>query len=453
MTVQATTCKLDNGLQVVAVEMPHIHTATVAVFVRAGSRFETRQDSGLSHFVEHMVFRGTAAHATSRDLAFAIESLGGTLDAETGRDMSIFHISLEPGLVDAGIALLAEVVGRPRLDEIELERSLILEEIREDYDEYGDETHGEDVVRGLLFGDHPLGQRVIGTMANVKRFNDSDVKRHHERCYCARNMLLCVAGPINPAEVFDRAAHHMTFLPPGECIPLVPVSFDQSEARYHYSARSGSQTDIDLLLRGIPDMPSELADDRAGDRASTLAPSGLEALGLKNGYMAMVAFLRAIDDGMSTPLHYELCDRRGLAYSLGAGLEPLTDTTLLELTSSTGQGKIADLLRGMLDVLARFRDELVTDAELLRIKRRYRNDHLASMDDSYAMAGFHGGTSLYYPPPSLEVRRAQMDAITAEDIRTVARHIVRPDRLAISIVGPLTRARQGEVRELIHAWR
>ena len=441
MTVTATTHELDNGLRIIAVEMPHIHTATVAVFVRAGSRFETRADNGLSHFVEHMLFRGTAAHVSSHKLAFAIESLGGTLDAETGRDMSLFHISLEPGLVDAGIELLAEVVGRPRLDEIEMERSLILEELREDYDEYGDETHGEDVVRGLLFGDHPLGQRIIGTMSNVKRFDDGDVKRHYERCYCARNMLLCVAGPIQPAAVFESAARHMSFLPEGQLIELVPVSFHQREVRYHYSARSGSQTNIDLIFRALPDMPAGMAF------------GGLEDIGLENGYMTSVAFLRAIDDGMSTPLHYELCDRRGLAYSVGAAIEPLADTALLELTGTAGQGKIADLLRGMLDVLARFRDELITDAELLRIRRRYRNDHLASLDDSHAMAAFHGGTSLFYAPPSLETRRAEMDAITAEDIRTVARHIVQPDRLAIAVIGPLTRARQGEVRELVQGWR
>ena len=419
--------ELANGLGVVAVAMPHLHTATLALFARAGSRFESPRDNGLSHFVEHMLFRGTESHPSSRELAFAIESLGGNLDAETGRDLSIFHISLQPELMDAGLALLADVVGRPRLDEIELERTIILEEMREDYDEHGVETHEDDIARGLLFGDHPLGQRVIGSEANVRRFDDGDVRRHHARCYCACNMILCVAGPVASGAVFESARQRFDFLPRGQRVTAPAPGFRQDGALYCYVARAGAQTDVHILFRAIPDM--------------------------ERGYMASVALLRAIDDGMSTPLHYELCDRRGLAYSVGASIEPLADVALLEVSGAAGQANVSALLGGALELLGRFRSEPVTEAELVRIKRRYRNDLLASLDDGYAMAGAFGGTALYYPPRGLEARLAEMDAMTAEDIRGAAERILRPDRLAVAVVGPLSRARQGEAREIVETWR
>ena len=209
----------------------------------------------------------------------------------------------------------------PQFREIDLERSIILEELREDYDERGFETHGEDIARGLLFGDHPLGQRVIGTEANVRRFGEDDLRRHHAKCYCAANMVVCIAGPVLPDRVFEAARRHLGALPRGE-----RNRRGGSELRPGSGAVSlqpiapARKPDVHIVFRAVPDMDPE--------------------------YMASVALLRAIDDGMSTPLHYELCDRRGLAYSVGAMIEPLADVALLEVGCSAGQANISDLLSG-----------------------------------------------------------------------------------------------------------
>ncbi|MEM9489822.1 MAG: pitrilysin family protein [Myxococcota bacterium] len=424
---QVHSAVLDSGLRLAVVELPHLHLATVAAFVRVGARFESPEDSGLSHFVEHMLFRGTELHPSSRDLAVAVESLGATLDAETGRDMSILSLAVPPDLVGAALAVLAEVIGRPRLAEIELERALILEELREDYDEDGNETHAEDIARGLLFGDHPLGQRIIGSEANIRRFTRDDVLRHFRRHYCASNMLICVAGPVAAEAVVGAAASALGFIPSGVETTAPAPRFDQHRVLYQYERRSGAQTDVHLLFRSVPDMDPD--------------------------YLASVALLRAIDDGMSTPLHYELCDRRGLAYSVGAAIEPLADVALLEVSGTTGQAKVPDLLAGILELLGRFRDQPISAGDLARIKQRYRSDMLAALDDSAAMASWFGGTALYYPPSDLDQRLAGMAAITADDIRAAAERVLRPERLAIAVVGPLSRARQGEVRELAMRWR
>src|SRR5262245_16324622 len=142
------TTTLDNGLAVTTVALPPLHTAVCPLFVKVGARFESPEDNGLSHFVEHMLFRGTERYPTSLALNTAVEQLGSTLHAETGRDYTLFQLALEPAHVPAAIELLGELLGRPRFSDIELERALILEEINEDYDEQGIEINADDIARG-----------------------------------------------------------------------------------------------------------------------------------------------------------------------------------------------------------------------------------------------------------------------------------------------------------------
>src|SRR4029079_14424896 len=157
--VETTT--LDHGLAVTTVALPHLHTAVCALFIKVGARFEVPDDNGLSHFVEHMLFRGTERYPTSLALNTALERLGSTLHAETGRDYTLFQLALEPDHVPAALELLGELLVRPRFSDIELERRLILEEINEDYDEQGVEINADDIARGLVFADHPLRQAIL----------------------------------------------------------------------------------------------------------------------------------------------------------------------------------------------------------------------------------------------------------------------------------------------------
>jgi predicted Zn-dependent peptidase len=418
---------LPNGLRSVVVELPHLHTATIVLFAKVGSRFERPPENGLSHFVEHMLYRGTERFPTSYDLNFAFESLGGTLYAETGRDYSLFQVTLVPELVGSGLELFGELFSRPRFSDIELERQLVLEELNEDFDESGVEINSGDIARGLLFGAHPLGQRIIGPRQNVRRFGETDVRTHFERFYCAKNVLLCVAGPVDPARVFSEAEQHLGGLSAGseaDCEPHVP---EQERAIYKYVADSGSQTSVTVLFRAIPE-----ADPQ---------------------YTASVALLRALDDGMSTRLHYRLADQLGLAYSISAGIEPLHDVSLVEVSASTANAKTGSLIERILELLAEFRELPIRDEELEKIRRRYRYDLAASTDDANAMASWFGGTALYYPPFPLGEKAARMDAVTADDIRAAASRIFRPENLTVAVVGSLTRARQAELRSAAQGFR
>ncbi len=418
---------LANGLPVVTVELPHLHTATVVLYIKVGSRFEPAGDNGLSHFVEHMLFRGTERYPSSFALNYAIEDLGGTLYAETGRDYSMFQVALEADQVGPGLALFGEMFGHPTFADIELERKLILEEINEDYDEKGVEINCADIARALVFGDHPLAQRIIGPRNNVNRFTVEDVRRHFDRYYCARNMLLCVAGPVHGEEVAAAARRHLGGLPAGAAAQAQSPSFDQNEPLYRHVADTGSQTSVSVLFRAVPELDPD--------------------------FVASIALVRAIDDGMSTPLHYRLCDQLGLAYSVQAGLEPLHDVALLDITASTANANVAGLVTETLRLLGDFRDQPVAERDLAKLKRRYGYELASAADDANALAGWFGGTAIYYPPPSFADRIAAIESLTADDLIRVARRILRPERLTVAVVGSLTRARQAEVRSAVQEYR
>lgn len=422
------TTTLANGLAVTTVALPHLHTAVCSMFIKVGSRFEVPADNGLSHFVEHMLFRGTEKHKNSLALNTAVERLGSTLHAETGRDYTLFQMGLMPETIPEALDLLGELLGRPRFADIELERALVLQEIMEDYDERGIEINADDIARGLVFDEHPLGQRIIGPKKNVARFTRRDVKRHFKTFYGAENARLCIAGPVEHKRIVDLAAKRLANLPRGTKaeVPPAPVHVAGSGPRIEHVNDAGSQTSLAILFRAIPELDSR--------------------------WVALAALLRVLDDGMSTRLHYRLADQKGLAYSVNAAIEPLADTALFEISSQTANAKVPTLLAELFAILDGLRAGKIKDEELAKCRTRYRYETLASIDDCAAMAGWFGGVALYYPPPSLEERLVAMSKVKVDDVVAIARDVLVPDRLAMAAVGTLSRARFKEVRGTIEQW-
>jgi predicted Zn-dependent peptidase len=427
-TIQHHKDVLPNGLRVVTVELPYLHTAALVFYAKVGSRYESPEDNGLSHFVEHMLFRGTQRLPSSYALNYAIEELGGTLYAETGRDYSLYQISLDPELVPQGIELFGDIMRAPAFSQLDLERNIIIEEINEDLDERGRDINIDDLVRQAAFPGHGLGQKITGPLANVKRFALADVERHFARFYGARNLIFCVSGPVSRAEVLGQAEKHLGGLPPGELATAeAPAEPNGGGPRFIYVEVPGAQTAVQLLYRALPETHPDFV--------------ALQALG------------RILDDGMSTRLHYTLCDQMGLAYYVSSSLEPFHDSALFEVDGASAHGKVAELVRQKLALLDRLRSEPVSDTELAKAKRRYRFDLAAAFDDCDAMAGWFGGTELFYPPASFETKVTRMEKVTAEDIQRAAQAVLRPERLIAGASGALSERQRREVEKLVRAWK
>jgi predicted Zn-dependent peptidase len=416
---------LENGLRLVTVELPHLHTASVVMYARVGSRFESPGDNGLSHFLEHMLFRGTSRHPDAYQINYAIEALGGTLYAETGRDYSLYQLSLHPDTLDGGIALFGEIFRTPAFQGIDVERRIILEEILEDLDEEGREINVDDLARAAAFPGHPLGYKITGPYENVERFSGDDVRRHFARGYGARNLVLAVAGACHRDRVLAEATRAFAALPSGALLDTAPPPPPRGP-ELCYVPNQGSQTSLQVLFRAVSE----------GDRA----------------YPALQVLSRVLDDGMSTRLHRRVCDELGLAYYVSGNVEAFSDAALFEIDATSGHESVLELLEESLGLLGDLAARPPAADEVAKAKRRYRWDLEASFDDPDAMAGWWGGTELFFRPLGFDEKVARIDAVTPEDVASVASQIFRRDRLCVAAVGLLD-GKERDLKRLIDRFR
>ena len=192
--VRARRTVLPNGLTVVAAEMPHVHSVSLVAYVRAGSRYEDERTNGVSHFLEHMFFRGTRSYPSTHELAFRIESLGASFNATTTREMAYYYTELAPRHLEAGVEVLGEMFRAPLFPDVDIEREVVLEEMSDDYNEDGVLVDPDSVAKGKVWPGHPLGYPIIGVSRNVERMSRRDLQRHHRRLYVGRNMVLAATG-------------------------------------------------------------------------------------------------------------------------------------------------------------------------------------------------------------------------------------------------------------------
>ena len=426
----AEVCKgrLPNGLDVVTVVTPHLHAAAAGLYVCTGSRYETLQTNGLSHFVEHMLFRGSAGFPSSFALNHAIEERCGMLCGETGRDYSLYQVELHPRELGEVLRIVGDLFTAPLFSDIELERAIVLEEILEDFDERGQRVNIDDVGRSDAWPGHPLGFPITGPEKNIRRFSRDDVVAHFRHFHGARNLVLAVAGPVDHATVLAAAERAFAALPPGERRFPAPAPKGFPELAIRNVRTDSAQVEVQLLFRALPDNDPQ--------------------------YPALVTLLRLLDDGMATPLHYRICDRKGLAYQVNAGIDPLGDASLVEITAACGTAKLPELMSEILAILTELRDHPVAEAELEKAKRRYARDLEAGFDDVGGLCAWYGDSMLFGRPlrtPAERYRR--MGKVSAAQIQDVAKEILRPSRLVSTFVGAFTPALMRKTSAILRAFR
>ena len=416
--------RLANGLRVCIVEAPHLHGAAVALYVRAGSRYERVTNNGLSHFVEHMLFRGCALYPNSFALNRAIEERCGMLIGETGRDYSLYQVNLHPRDLGGALDILGDLFLAPTFSDLDLERAIVLEEILDDFDERGRRINTDDLAREALWSGHPLGFPITGPERNIRRFSRADVVRHFRRLYGARNMVLCVAGPVHPAAVLAQVRQAFGRLPSGRRLrPLSPPA-RVNGPRFRTVRSDSAQAEIQILFHALADRDP--------------------------GSAALIVLLRMLDDGMSTPLHYRVCDQKGLAYHVSAALDPLYDTSLLEIDSACLPEKLPQLVNEIMALLSGLRTTLVSEEELAKAKGRYARDVEAGFDDLEGLCSWFGGTALFFSRPRSPAERyRRVAAVSAEQIRQVARRVLRPERMVAVVVGSVERSLSRRVERIV----
>lgn len=407
-SLQVEHAELDSGLRVIAVALPHTRTAVAEFVSEAGSRYDPAGLGGISHFLEHMLYRGTCSHPGPHELALAIERRGGLLEAATYIDHGSVALSMPPESVVQLIPTLCEVLRAPLLQGIEIERAIVREEILETLDETSRLVDASDIARGLCLPGHPLGAPITGSLEALEHFDEPALLAHHDRMYVGSAAVVVVAGAIEPSQVFDAFATGMRGLARGKR-PAVIAPPSVTGPLYSFVRYSDSQSHLRILFR---------ADGYESDTEP-----------------AIELLMRLLDDGMSTRLYHRICNTLGLCYDVSAYYEAWCDAGMVEFAGDCAHEQVARLGHEMLELITRLRDDGPTEEEFLAAKQRARWQHRELFDDPAELTGFYGYAELKQTVRDPMQRTEQLEAVSLERLRDVARDLFRPQNLVAVCVG------------------
>jgi predicted Zn-dependent peptidase len=400
---------LPSGLRVVTIETPHLHTALLAVYVRTGSRHETAASNGVSHFLEHLFFRGSQGWPDTVRMNSAVEEVGGNLNGVTTRDHGYYYTPLHPAHLDVGMAILGDMLTRPRLTDMEVERQIILEEMLDEVDEKGRDIDLDNLSKRQLFPDHPLAFKIAGTRESVSALTHPQVLEHFARHYVTGNLVVTAAGRVRHDEVLALAERHFAGLPQGPASTEAPPPATPVGPFFHFTAHDESQTEFRLSFRTVPEHHED--------------------------WPALQLLRRFLDDGLSSRLPFEIVEKRGLAYSVHASLEAFHDAGLFEIEAASAPDKASLVVAETFRVLGELCTTEVSEEELARAKRRHRMLLEFAQDSPGELAGWFGGTELFRRPESFNRRADLVDATTAAQVREAARRYFARENLTVVSVG------------------
>jgi predicted Zn-dependent peptidase len=400
---------LPSGLRVVTVETPHLHTALVAVYVRAGSRHESAHNNGVSHFLEHMFFRGSEHYPDTCRMNSLIEDVGGNLNGVTTRDHGYYYTPVHPAQVQLAIRILGDMLTAPLLPDMEVERQIILEEMLDEVDEKGRDIDLDNLAKMRLFAGHPLALKIAGTRESVERLTRAQLEEHLGRFYVAQNLVVAVAGCVRRDEVLATVAEAFSRVPGGAPSTETPPPPMPRGPWFHFTAHDEAQTEFRLVFPGVPEHHPD--------------------------YPPLLLLRRILDDGLSSRLPFEVVEKRGLAYSVQAGLELFHDTGLFEVEAASAPEKAPLVVGAICETLAGLCDRGATAEELARAQRRGRIFLDFAHDSPGELASWFGGTELFRPPETFEERCQRMEAVTLEQLREVACRYLRKEHVGLLAVG------------------
>lgn len=402
---------LDNGLRLVTVAMPHAYSISIGLYLAVGSRYEEPALAGASHFIEHMLFKGTTRRPTPREIALAIEGVGGDLNASTGREMTTYYARVSRDHLPIAADVLLDMLRHSRFDatDVERERQVITEEINETLDAPDDLVYIQ--MQDLLWPVHPLGHDVAGSRESVRGITREGLLDYMARGYSPSRAVVAVAGAVEHGQVEALIAPLLSGWDgnhPFEALPAQPFRGPVARALH----RPVEQSHILLGMRA----PDRTHPDRF-------------ALSLLNIILG---------EGMSSRLFVEIREELGLAYTVYSYITAMNDTGSFTVYAGVDREQVNEALAAILAQLHRLREQLVSEEELRLAKSYARGRTLLRLEDSGANAGWVGGQLamshvIQTPDEVLEL----LDRVSAEDIQRVARALIRDDALALSIVGPV----------------
>jgi predicted Zn-dependent peptidase len=401
---------LPNGLVVLTEPMDHVHSVSVGIWLRSGSRREPAELNGISHFIEHMVFKGTARR-TAEDIAREMDRVGGMLDAFTSKEMVCFNTRVLDEHLPRAFDVLADMVLDPKFaaDDIAREQGVVLEEIRMTQDNPEDLVH--ELFTQNFWAPHPLGRPILGTPETVSAFTHDTLLEWFRRWYAPNHLVITAAGHLTHAQLVDLVSERFLKLAPSENGHAEPAP----RPAPHITLRTKRELEQVHICLGVPAFA--MTDDRR---------------------FAVSILNNILGGGMSSRLFQNIRERQGLAYAIFSELSSYRDAGVLSVYAGTALETAEQVVRSVLDEFRRLKDEPLDAEELRRAKDHLKGSMLLSLEGSGSrmstLARYHIYFDRQFTPDELI---AMLEAVTAEQVQQIAREFFEPRRVAASVVGNL----------------
>ncbi|OGH10460.1 MAG: hypothetical protein A2857_00095 [Candidatus Levybacteria bacterium RIFCSPHIGHO2_01_FULL_36_15] len=404
--------KLKNGLKVILVPIKEVGSATTMLLVGAGSRYENKNNNGISHFLEHMAFKGTKKRPTALEIASLIDGIGAESNAFTGKELTGYYIKSSSNHVELSLDILSDIISSSLLDkaEIDRERGVILEEINL----YEDTPVRKiaDIFERLLYGDTPMGWDIAGEKEIIKKATREDFVSYMSKLYSASNMVLIIAGSIDVESVLKKAEKY-------------------------FSAFTGFKTKGFLNTKEEQTGASTLLKNKKTEQAHFAL--GVRTIGLldeKDRYPLSV-LSSILGGGMSSRLFHEVRERRGLAYYVRTIPESYIDRGYLATFAGVDPKRIDDAIKVVIDEYEKIKDKSsVKEEELKKAKEYLRGHFILDLEDTKSVASFYGSSEMLEkkienPEDVIE----KLNKVTLEEVNRVANKYLDKNRLNLGLIG------------------
>ena len=401
---------LSNGLRIITGSMPEARSATISVYVGAGSRYEEDDEAGLSHFLEHMLFKGASRRPTARDISLAIDSFGGSHNAATDRELTVYYARVPLWATNTTIDILSDMIDAPTMDETELEkeRLVILEELA------GIEDSPPDLATILsdetLWPGQPLGRNIGGTPEICRQLSHQSVSDYFASQYVPENIVISVAGRIEHEQITEEVERWLGTKKSKPAASHRPAKPRNTTNRIQIHQKDSEQAHLCIAFPGF-------------------------ARNDPNRYSATL-FNALLGEGMSSRLFLELREERALVYDVHSWLGEYKDAGSLTIYAGCDPESASLVARLCLEQFEHLINS-IDEEELTKGKQMVKGHILLSSEDSRSIAAWLGGQELLMGKiTTIEETIKQLDAVTIDDIRKVGRLLFQPDEATIAAVGP-----------------
>jgi predicted Zn-dependent peptidase len=403
--------RLPNGLTIITEQMSHIRSASIGIWLQTGSRDEEAEWNGISHFVEHMVFKGTK-HRSAEEIARQVDSIGGNMDAFTAKECICFNVKVLDEHIPTALDILSDLVLNPVFDanDITRERGVIMEEIKMDEDNPDYLVH--EIFTQNFWKDHPLGKPILGTKETVKRFERQSVVDAYAHRFAPGNIIISAAGNLDHDKFVELVTRHFEHMQPRS------NGFHSGAPKIvsRIILRNKKALEQVQVCLGVPCHPIAHEKRHAGYILNTL-----------------------LGGGMSSRLFQNIRERQGLAYSIYSDLNPYRDTGCLAVYAGTSLASAAKVVQSVVSEFRKLKTGPVAVEELRRAKDQLKGSLMLSLESSTARMSNLARQEMYFDKfYDLDELIEKIESVTAEDLTSMANEFFQTESVAVTCLGNLS---------------